>query len=164
MSSFLELIRSFDAAHVDYVLVGGFATVIHGHQRLTGDVDFVIALDEANTLRAIDLLTSLGYRPRAPVDPRGFADPATRQSWVNEKGLLVMSFFNPSNAMLEVDLFVDYPIPKEKLWESSKLIDVSGVNVRVCSIDHLIEMKLAASRPKDLEDVRILRIIKESNG
>jgi|GEM_PF-4775588 len=75
-----------------------------------------------------------------------------------------MSFFNPSNAMLEVDLFVDYPIPKEKLWESSKLIDVSGVNVRVCSIDHLIEMKLAASRPKDLEDVRILRIIKESNG
>jgi|GEM_PF-6867722 len=31
MSSFLELIRSFDAAHVDYVLVGGFATAIHGH-------------------------------------------------------------------------------------------------------------------------------------
>lgn len=163
MSQFLNLIREFETAQVDYVLVGGFATVIHGHQRLTGDVDFVIALDEANTLRAIDLLTSLGYRPRAPVDPRQFADPTTRQSWVKEKGLLVMSFFNPNNAMLEVDLFVDYPIPKNDLWKSSKLIDIDGVNVRVCSIDHLIEMKLAAGRPKDLEDVRILREIKASD-
>lgn len=160
MSSFLNLIRSFESARVDYVLVGGFATVIHGHQRLTGDVDFVIALDEANTLRAIDLLTSLGYRPRAPVDPRGFAEASTRQSWVADKGLLVMSFFNPDHALLEVDLFVEYPIPKDELWKSSKLIDIGGVNVRVCSIDHLIGMKLAAGRPKDLEDVRILRKIK----
>lgn len=162
MATFLDLVRSFNDAAVDYVIVGGLATVIHGHQRLTGDVDFVISLDPANALRAVDTLTQLGYRPRAPVNPRGFADAATRESWVRDKGLLVMSFFDPKSPLLDVDLFVDYPVVKSELWAASELKDLGGVPVRVCSIDHLIAMKVAAGRAKDLEDVRVLRMIKDN--
>jgi hypothetical protein len=158
---FQTIVKAFNDGSVAYVIVGGLATVLHGHQRLTGDIDFVVALDPDNATRAVDVLSSLGFKPRAPVDPRQFADADIRRSWVRDKGLMVMSFFDPKNPMLDVDVFVDYPVPQSELWNDSVVKDVGGVPVRVCSIDHLIAMKLAAGRAKDLEDVRVLRMIKD---
>ncbi|HEV7299042.1 MAG TPA: nucleotidyl transferase AbiEii/AbiGii toxin family protein [Tepidisphaeraceae bacterium] len=159
MSSFLDLIRAFNDASVEYVIVGGLATILHGHQRLTGDVDFVISLDPDNARRAVEAIGALGYLPRVPVNPRDFADADVRQSWVRDKGLMVMSFFDPKSPLLDVDLFVDYPVPETELWADSEVKDVGGLPVRVCSINHLIAMKLKAARAKDLEDVRVLRMI-----
>ena len=38
--------------------------------------------------------------------------------------------------------------------------DVEGVEIFVASIDDLIELKRVAGRPKDLEDIRVLRQLK----
>src|SRR5579862_1261113 len=93
---FVPVIRGFNDAGVSYVIVGGLATVLHGHLRVTADVDFVIRLDEHNISLALGVVASLGYRPRLPVDPKGFIDPDTRRRWVQEKGLMVLSFFDPA--------------------------------------------------------------------
>jgi len=41
----------------------------------------------------------------------------------------------------------------EVLYENSLLLPLATTNVRVASLDHLIAIKQAAGRPKDLDDV-----------
>jgi hypothetical protein len=158
--SFLPIIRAFNEHDVGYVVVGGVAVVLHGHPRLTGDLDLVVELSDANLLQALKLLTELGYQPRLPVKAEDFADAKKRESWVQEKGMKVFSLFNKLNPVIGVDLFAEYSIPYKQLFDNSVMKDLGSTEVRVCSIDDLILMKRGVSRPKDLEDIRVLEIIK----
>ena len=55
---FEELLAYLDAADVRFVVVGGLAVVIHGHARLTVDIDLMLDLETENVRRAIDALTA----------------------------------------------------------------------------------------------------------
>jgi len=55
-----------------------------------------------------------------------------------------------------VDLFADYPMDFEALYQDSLSLPLATTNVRIASVDHLIAIKQAAGRPKDLEDVNRL--------
>lgn len=55
-----------------------------------------------------------------------------------------------------VDVFIDHPIDYDRLVADSMPFIHEAVNVRVCSIEHLITMKEAAARPKDMLDLRFL--------
>ena len=164
MSLFLPVIDAFNREKVAYVIVGGLAVVLHGHARLTADVDLVIGLDEANASKAVEIVSRLGYRPRAPVDPKGFADSKTRTSWIKDKGLIVFSFHKNDYPMIGIDFFVNYPMEFKGLLACSVIKDLGKIPVRICSIEELIEMKRKAGRPKDLEDVRILEMIKNEKA
>jgi hypothetical protein len=152
----------FDAlnqAHVRYVVVGGFAVVLHGFARLTGDVDLAIDLDPAAARHTIDTFVALGLRPRAPVDPYAFADAATRREWAVERHMRVFSLWDPDNPMREVDVFVENPISFEELWHRSEVIVLAATTVRVASIPDLIAMKRAANRPQDRLDIEGLEAL-----
>ena len=77
-----DLQRVFEALQQKscrYLVVGGVAVVLHGHPRFTADLDLVVSLHPKNAAAVIDALTSLDYRPRAPVQAHEFTDPAARQ-------------------------------------------------------------------------------------
>ena len=38
---FIDFIQAFNNAEVKYVLIGGYAVIIHGYQRTTGDMDIL---------------------------------------------------------------------------------------------------------------------------
>jgi hypothetical protein len=105
-------------AGVRYVVVGGLAVVLHGHARLTADVDIVVDLSPDEAAKAIRALESLGLRPRSPVRAAEFADAAIRRSWIEQEGMRVFSMWDPSNPLREVDLFADHPLPFEELYAS----------------------------------------------
>ena len=70
----------FDAlarADVRYAVVGGVA-VLHGHPRMTADLDIAVDLAPEAAAQSIAALTDLGLRPRVPVDASDFADPVAR--------------------------------------------------------------------------------------
>lgn len=159
MSLFEPIFEALNRAQIRYVVVGGFATVLHGHARLTADIDIVIDLSPEQSRRAVETLTALGFRPRAPVDALAFADPAVRRQWISEKGMQVFSLWDPANPMREVDLFVEHPMDFEDLWRSADVIDLNGTVVRIASIPHLIRLKRLAGRPQDLADIEALEII-----
>jgi hypothetical protein len=46
-----ELLRALERDRVDYVLVGGVASNLHGITRATQDVDIMLRLDETNVAR-----------------------------------------------------------------------------------------------------------------
>ncbi|HLL88338.1 MAG TPA: hypothetical protein VK324_03455 [Tepidisphaeraceae bacterium] len=162
MSLFEPVIRAFNEAGVEYVVVGGLATLLHGHFRTTADVDFAIRLDGANIVKVLDALRALGYRPRLPVDPRDFADAEVRREWVEQKGMKVLSFYHPTSAGAGVDVFAEAP-GFGGLLARSELKSLGSVDVRVCSIDDLIAMKRAANRPIDRHDVQALEIIRQGS-
>ncbi len=60
---FLDVVRAFERAQVEYVLVGGVAVNLHGIVRATEDIDFFVRADPANVERLRIALRSLWDDP-----------------------------------------------------------------------------------------------------
>jgi len=161
MPLFEPVFSALNGAGARYVVVGGLAVVLHGHPRLTADVDIVLDLEPVSAKKAMEALKAIGLKARAPVDPAAFADPRQRESWIADKGMTVFNLFSPANPLLSLDLFVRAPIPFEQLWSRSETIDLGGVRIQVAAIDDLIAMKRAVARPQDLADVEALEALKK---
>jgi hypothetical protein len=65
VAGFTRVIEAFNDRGISYVIVGGLATVLHGHLRVTADVDFVIRLDDGNVRKAIDMIAIKSSAGRA---------------------------------------------------------------------------------------------------
>lgn len=159
MNPFLRVIDALNLAQVRYVIVGGFAAIMHGHDRATSDLDIVVDLGVAEAKKAITALVSIGLRPRVPVDPLDFADPAKRREWKGDKNAVVFTLIDPQNPMFVVDLFIEPPMEFEALFGRAKTIQLKKQSVRVCCIDDLIAMKKKSGRPQDLLDIQVLQEI-----
>lgn len=156
-----DVLAALARADVRFVVVGGVALVLHGHPRMTADLDLVIDLAVGPVDRAMAALTGLGLVPRLPVSAAAFVDPATRARWVAERNLTVFTMTDPDGSLLEVDLFADPPLPFEPLWAASVTMLVGQVEVQVASIDDLLAMKRRAGRPQDLADIEALEEIRD---
>ncbi len=44
--SMYDLLATLSEAKIDYVLIGGLAVTLHGYQRVTMDVDVVLAMND----------------------------------------------------------------------------------------------------------------------
>ncbi len=161
MSLYLPLFKALNQADVQYVVVGGIATILHGYVRATSDIDLVVDLQTEEVTKVITVLTDAGYVPKVPVQAIEFADENKREQWIKEKGMQVFSMYQPDNPLLTIDLFVKQPIPYKELYNRSVVMELEGINVRVCSINDLIIMKKQAGRPKDIDDIEKLTKIKE---
>jgi hypothetical protein len=56
-------------------------------------------------------------------------------------------------------LFVDHPVPFEKLWSRSVELELQDTTVRVASILDLIHLMRLAGRPRDEADIEQLEAI-----
>jgi len=161
MSLFLPIIKSFNTFGVTYVAVGGIAVILHGHSRLTTDLDFVIDLSPENVALAMSALSSEGLICKVPIRLEDFGSEEIRHSWIKDKGMRVLGFTKSNNPLISVDIFVEYPVEFSLLYKDSANVQLGAEFIRVCSLEHLLLMKAEAGRPKDLEDLRILNLIKD---
>jgi len=58
---FRELLALFNARHVEYLIVGGYALAFHGAPRFTGALDIFVKLDTANAQRILAALEAFGF-------------------------------------------------------------------------------------------------------
>ena len=151
------ILAALVVAKVRFVVVGGVAVVLQGYPRFTVDLDLVLGFEPANLLAAMRVFESLAFAPKAPVKASDFADPAVRASWIHDRGMMVFSLWSDSFRGTDIDLFVSEPIPFAELEAAATQIALETTTVPVASIRHLLRMKEAAGRPRDLEDVRVLR-------
>jgi predicted nucleotidyltransferase len=158
-SDFDLVLAALEERKVRYLVVGGVAVVLHGYARFTADLDLVVALDPSNVIAAMEALTSLGYRPRAPVAALDFADPDKRREWIRDKGLTVLGLWSPKHPATEVDVFVEEPFAVDEALARATRARLGENTIVVASIADLIELKRKAGRPKDLDDIEKLQEI-----
>lgn len=162
MALFEPVFEALEAAGVRYVVVGGVAVVLHGHARLTADLDIAVDLSPRAAAVAMKALEGLGLRPRLPVDPAGFADPTVRAQWIDEAGMKVFSMWDPHDPLRSVDVFAENPIDFEELWRRSEPVAIGDTRTRIASIADLIQLKRLAARPQDHADIEALEALDAS--
>jgi hypothetical protein len=152
----LDLGRLFEilARHrVDYVVIGGVATQVHGHRRTTMDLDLTPDPKLENLARLASALTELEARSLDPAlddaevpvtDPERLAVAAIVPPLLTRHGQLHI-LKEPKGAR-DFDL----------LRESALVAEIDGVEVAIVSLDDLIRMKRAAGRDRDLADIAAL--------
>jgi hypothetical protein len=160
LSSLEAIISALRSAEVRYLIVGGLAVAAHGHGRATFDVDLVVQLLPENIARGMKALEGLGYRPTVPVPAAQFADAHHRESWVRDKNMVVFQLHSDRHPETRIDLFVTEPFEFDTEYERAMIGDIlPDLPARFVCLETLLHMKESAGRPKDLEDIRQLRLL-----
>ncbi len=157
--SMFELIKLLIQAKVELVLVGGLAVAFQGYQRVTMDVDVVLAMDEANLQNFIATAKAAGLRPTIPVPIDSLAQPELIEQWFREKGMLAFSLRTNEARALVLDVLVKPVVSFAELRRDATMIKVGALEIPVASVAHLIEMKSGTGRSKDMIDIEELRKI-----
>lgn len=145
---------------VRYVLVGGFAAVIHGSPYVTTDLDVVPERSEDNLRRLSAALRAMHARVWTEEEPRGLPfdhDPTSlggSEVWnlVTDHGRLDVAFA-PAGTRGYGDLIRD-----------ARRIEILGVEVTVASLADVVRSKEAAGREKDRLVLPVLRRLLEEGG
>ena len=139
------LLRSLIAHSVDFVVIGGLAGMARGSSYPSYDLDLAYARDSANLERLAATLRELGATLRGA--------PAGLPFQLDAKSLSEGANFTFDTRFGPLDILGD-PMgapPYERLREGAgERVLIDGEPVAVASLDHLIAMKEAAGRPKDL--------------
>ena len=164
LASFESIITELNQANVRYLIVGGLAVAAHGYGRVTFDVDLVLNLQTENIKKAMKALERLGYKPSIPVKALDFADAEKRETWINEKNMVVFQLYSDQHPETRIDLFVASPFDFDKEYENALIEEfLPEQHIRFVRVETLIEMKELADREKDREDIRQLKILIENS-
>ena len=162
-STFLDVLSQLHDHHVDFVIVGGVAAALHGGTRVTFDLDVVPSLAASSWHAAIDVLWSLGARPRIPEPLERIRDVEQIRRWQRDKGMLALNFRTPDGSV-EVDLLVSESDQFDQLRTRAVAVTLDERTFLVASIDDLIAMKSRAGRPQDVLDIAQLQDIQRRLG
>jgi hypothetical protein len=148
-----ELIEVLSRHEVDYVVIGGVATQVHGHRRTTMKLDLTPDPDPENLSRLGAALVELEARPREAgfenaeipaADPERLAIAAIVPPLITRHGQIHI-LKEPKGAR-----------SFEQLREAALVVELDGIEVAIVSLSDLIRMKRAAGRPADLDDIAAL--------
>jgi len=131
---------------VDFVILGGFAAVIHGSSLPTEDIDLIPSREWENLERLARALKRLEAKIRtsgdpvpAPLDAAFIKNMPHMLNLVTEYGDLDLTF-TPAGALNSYEE-----------WRARARVAQlrEGLSVVVASLDDIIASKVAANRPKD---------------
>jgi|SRR6476646_2094236 len=144
------LLERLTEAEVRFVLVGGLAVNAWGYLRATRDVDVVPDPSAENLAKLDALLKELGGK----VDVQGRLLDSSAISTFLKTGdrTLVLTDLG------RVDVLQGLPqVPAFSALEAEAIdVDIDGLSVRICSLEHLLDMKRASERPRDRDDLEAL--------
>jgi predicted nucleotidyltransferase len=145
-----QLLQRLVEAEVDFVLVGGLAVNAWGYLRGTRDVDVVPDSSAGNIEKLENLLRALDGK--VDVDGRLLDADSIKTFLRTGDRTLVLT------ALGRIDILQGLPqIPPFTVLDSQAIdVDMDGLVVRVCSLEHLLEMKRASNRPRDRDDLEAL--------
>ncbi|GAC1412149.1 MAG: hypothetical protein NVSMB64_22360 [Candidatus Velthaea sp.] len=141
-SDFADLLREFNAARVDYLIVGAHAVARYARPRATGDFDVFIDAAAENATRVYDALIRFG----APLHGIDVAD-FTSDDLVFQIGV--------EPVRIDILTAID-GVTFQAAFARRETGILDGIPVAYIGRDDLIANKRAAGRPKDLADLRRL--------
>src|SRR3989344_6161375 len=101
---------------IKYLVVGGLAVNLYGYDRITGDLDIILLMTDANVKKFIKVAEQFKLKPRIPAALQDFAVPRLRKSWIKEKNMKAFALHNPRNDAEHVDIVIDHPVDFQKAY------------------------------------------------
>ena len=143
-NDFREFLHALNEQEVEYILVGGFAVILHGYQRVTGDMDIWVNRTEENYIRI-----------KAAFDQFGMPlFDMSRENFLFEKSMDVFRFGRRPNA---IDIMLSVKgLQFSECFEIAKWFEDDGLQIKVLHINHLRHAKKEAGRFKDFDDLEHL--------
>lgn len=152
------LLRALHQAGVEHIIIGGFAVNAHGVIRPSKDLDIVPNPDPANLERLAALLADLDARHVGLGDLQAdeFPFDPTRP-----EDLRAGANFRLETRLGDLDIMqwiagIDADPAFGELASDTIEGELDGIPLRVCGLAHLIAMKRAAGRPRDIDDLQRL--------
>jgi hypothetical protein len=150
-----RLIERLSDADIDFVVVGGFAGMLHGSTLVTRDLDVCVLLSAENVARLREVFRDLKPRHRFSSPKLSFLD--NPEPGVALNNLYLETELGPIDLLGSIKGVGDFA----RVREASMEIELFGRCCRVISIEGLIQAKQAMGRDKDLIAVKELRAIAE---
>lgn len=123
-------------ARIPYCVVGATALAVRGLPRMTGDLDLVVMVDDAE--RAVGALHGAKLTAQTPVGGAGDPEP-------------MIVFVDPATGV-EVDLLVAAGDPEATVCDEAPAALVFGAEAPVATLEHLLLLYLYSNQPKHLGD------------
>jgi hypothetical protein len=142
-SDFRDLLRSLNAAGVRYLVVGGYAVMVHTEPRYTKDLDVWIKPELSNARALLSALSEFGA-PIAEVTPEDFTQPET--------------FFQIGVDPVRADIMTTVTgLDFESAWCRKISVDFGGIEAPVLCRADILAAKIASGRARDRKDARPLQ-------
>jgi len=152
---FNDLLERLVGTGVDFVLVGGFAGVVHGCTYVTQDIDICCDFSAENLMALQEAVSDL--HPVHRMTPARNALALTEQS----AGQLKNLYLDTDIGQLDCLSFIDGLGSYQDVKNASIVVEVGQMQLRVINIDALIEAKKAMNRPRDREALLQLEMLKK---
>jgi len=138
-----------DAHDVSYVVVGGLAVQVHGHVRMTNDLDLIPEPTPDNLGRLTDALNELEAR---------VLNEGSEGLAIDARMLPRATLWQFATSAGDVDVLRDVPGAAKfaELRERALEVELGKLRIPFASREDLIRMKRAAARPVDLADIAVL--------
>jgi predicted nucleotidyltransferase len=158
VTDFAALIGRLTDADVEFILIGGVAATVHGSVRLTRDVDIVYARNPANIRKICDAFSAVHPYLRGASEGLPFRlDTPTMTNGLN---------FTLTTDEGDLDLLGEMigGGTYEQLLPQAVHVGVYGRKCYCLSIEQLIAAKRAAGRPRDIDAIAELEIIRDRSA
>ncbi len=141
---FRDFIHAMNKHDVEYILVGGYAVILHGYRRVTGDMDIWVNNTKEN----------YGKIKRAFADFGLSLFDMTEDKFLDTETADVFSY---GRAPVRIDIITKLKgVEFHEAFSQAQMFNEDGLIIRFIHINNLIQAKKAAGRHKDLDDLEKL--------
>ena len=140
---FRDLFAALNAAHAEFLIIGGYALAVHGAPRFTKDLDVWVKANPDNAQKVWNALDAFG----APFLDLTLQDLAT-------PGIVFQMGLPPNR--IDIITAID-GVAFHEAWEHRVPSAYGDQPVMVIGMDDLIRNKEATGRPQDRLDAQTLR-------
>lgn len=148
------LLKILNENNLDFVIVGGFAAIVHGASQVTKDLDICVALSESDVKQLRVALEKL--HPKHRMTPQKLSFLEHPQQISSLKNLYLQTDLGIIDILGQITGVGDFA----KVAQNAITIELMGFPCKVISLDDLIQAKKAMGSPKDLQTVAELEIIR----
>ena len=140
-SDFRDFISALNNNEVEYILVGGYAVILHGYSRTTGDLDIWVNRTLENYNKLVEAFKEFKM-PTFDMNENNF---------LNNDNFDVFKF---GRQPVAIDIMNKVKgLTFNESLAVSKITEVDGLPIRLIYYPHLIQAKKASGRPKDINDI-----------
>ena len=145
-NEYMRVLEALEKHNVDYILVGGFAVILFGMQRLTRDIDIFVKMAPENIEKLRKALHAL------------FEDPSIEEITLGElEQYPVIRYGTPNGFYIDILARLGEVAAFDDL--DYEAVEIQGTQIKVATPETLYRLKKDTVRPEDKIDAMFLKEI-----